>query len=136
MKDHRRKRDRLRTKQGRKPAKEDADPVAKEQKLLRQARELKLVPINRERLHSRSVFGSFEQPTFAGRFYLDWKFACKDCGKVEIWTGRQQKWWYEVARGEVEQVAVRCRALPCVAVAVGSARTSAGLKHAASTLKG
>jgi hypothetical protein len=109
MKDHRRKRDRLRTKQGRKPAKEDADPAAKEQKLLRQARELKLVPINRERLHSRSVFGSFEQPTFAGRFYLDWKFACKDCGKVEIWTGRQQKWWYEVARGEVEQVAVRCR---------------------------
>lgn len=109
MKDHRRKRDRLRPKRDRKPSKKgEADPAAEEQKLSRQARELNLAPINREKLHSRSHFG-FRQPTFAGRFYLDFEFTCRDCGKVETWTGRQQKWWYEVARGEMEQVAVRCR---------------------------
>jgi hypothetical protein len=28
----------------------------------------------------------------------------------EIWTAAQQRWWYEVARGEVWTTAVRCRA--------------------------
>lgn len=105
----RRQRDRLRSKAGKKPAKKDADPKEKERKVSRQAKELGLVPINPAKLHSRSVFGSFLQSTFHGGFYLDYEFTCKDCGKVEIWTGRQQKWWYEVARGEMEQVAVRCR---------------------------
>ena len=106
----RRQRDRLRPKGEGHRKKEQPDPKEEEaRKVSKRARELGLAPINREKLHSRSVFGSFLQSTFHGCFYLDYEFNCKDCGKVEVWTGRQQKWWYEVARGEMEQTAVRCR---------------------------
>jgi len=44
-------------------------------------------------------------------FYVDKPFTCKDCGKAEVWTATQQKWWYEVAKGNVESTAIRCR--PC-----------------------
>ena len=42
-------------------------------------------------------------------FYLDKPFACKDCGSQEIWTAKQQKWWYEIAKGHIDSIAVRCR---------------------------
>lgn len=42
-------------------------------------------------------------------FYVDRHFECKDCGSDEIWTAKQQKWWYEVANGCISSVAVRCR---------------------------
>jgi Probable zinc-ribbon domain len=42
-------------------------------------------------------------------FYEDTPFTCVDCGKEEIWTATQQKWWYEVAKGEIYSRAVRCR---------------------------
>jgi hypothetical protein len=49
--------------------------------------------------------------TFETRgYYEDLAFDCKDCGKQEVWTATQQKWWYEVAKGEVNSTAVRCRA--------------------------
>ena len=44
-------------------------------------------------------------------FYYDKKFYCRDCGKLEIWTPRQQKWWYEEVGGNIETTAIRCR--PC-----------------------
>jgi Probable zinc-ribbon domain len=44
------------------------------------------------------------------RFYVDLEFTCKDCGREEIWTARQQKWYYEVAKGSLYATAVRCRA--------------------------
>ena len=44
-------------------------------------------------------------------FYIDTPFVCKDCGAHEIWTAKQQKWWYEIAKGRIESSAVRCR--PC-----------------------
>ncbi|MES2947619.1 MAG: zinc-ribbon domain-containing protein [Pseudomonadota bacterium] len=44
-------------------------------------------------------------------FYLDQPFVCKDCGAHEIWTAKQQKWWYEIAKGQIDTRAVRCR--PC-----------------------
>jgi hypothetical protein len=43
-------------------------------------------------------------------FYEDKPFVCADCGKEEIWTALQQKWWYEVAKGTIYSRAVRCRA--------------------------
>jgi hypothetical protein len=43
-------------------------------------------------------------------WYRDYPFVCKDCGKLEVWTAAQQKWWYEVAKGEILTVATRCRA--------------------------
>jgi hypothetical protein len=43
------------------------------------------------------------------RYYVDVEFYCKDCGRHQVWTGRQQKWYYEVARGDINGTAVRCR---------------------------
>jgi hypothetical protein len=44
-------------------------------------------------------------------FYTDRSFNCRDCGHAELWTAKQQKWWYEVAKGHLNTRAVRCR--PC-----------------------
>ena len=55
---------------------------------------------------------SYDTPEFVQRgYYVDKPFTCKDCGRTEIWTATQQKWWYETAKGDVWKVAVRCR--PC-----------------------
>jgi hypothetical protein len=43
-------------------------------------------------------------------FYVDHPFKCVDCGKEEVWTAAQQKWYYEVAKGSIYAGAVRCRA--------------------------
>jgi hypothetical protein len=43
------------------------------------------------------------------RFYEDRPFTCIDCGKEEVWTAEQQKWWYEVAKGPIYSRANRCR---------------------------
>jgi hypothetical protein len=54
---------------------------------------------------------SYSTPDFVERgYYVDRPFTCKDCGKSEVWTATQQKWWYETAKGDVWKVAVRCRA--------------------------
>ena len=54
---------------------------------------------------------SYDWPEFKLRgHYLDKPFTCQDCGKPQVWTATQQKWWYEVARGEIHSVASRCRA--------------------------
>lgn len=44
-------------------------------------------------------------------FYIDTAFTCRDCGSQEVWTAKQQKWWYEEAQGHIDSRAVRCR--PC-----------------------
>jgi hypothetical protein len=44
-------------------------------------------------------------------YYVDQPFDCVDCGKSEVWTASQQKWYYEVAKGSIYGRAVRCR--PC-----------------------
>ena len=41
--------------------------------------------------------------------YIDKIFTCRDCGSDELWTAKQQKWWYEVAKGHIDSTAVRCR---------------------------
>jgi hypothetical protein len=43
-------------------------------------------------------------------FYEDYEFTCVDCGRHEVWTAEQQKWWYEVAKGSIYSRAMRCRA--------------------------
>ena len=44
------------------------------------------------------------------RYYLDSAFTCRDCGAVEVWTAKQQKWWYEVIHASIDSRAVRCLA--------------------------
>lgn len=53
---------------------------------------------------------SYSDPEFLPRgYYKDKTFTCRDCGKEEIWTASQQKWWYEIAKGDVFTQASRCR---------------------------
>lgn len=44
-------------------------------------------------------------------FYADKVFVCRDCGEEQVWTAKQQKWWYEERLGPIDSTAVRC--LPC-----------------------
>jgi len=56
-------------------------------------------------------YNSYGEPAFVARgHYCDVLFRCKDCGVEEIWRATQQKWWYEVAKGNVESRARRCSA--------------------------
>lgn len=41
--------------------------------------------------------------------YRDHEFTCCDCGNIETWTAKQQQWWYEVAKGNINSGAIRCR---------------------------
>ena len=41
--------------------------------------------------------------------YRDTEFTCVDCGSEEVWTAKQQQWWYEVAKGPINAGAIRCR---------------------------
>jgi len=40
--------------------------------------------------------------------YLDRPFTCRKCGKREIWKAKDQKRYYEEAKGHIEAVAVEC----------------------------
>lgn len=74
----------------------------------------------RSRLEARGVLvneaalapnNSYGAPEFVRRgHYVDTPFRCKECGKEEVWTATQQKWWYEVAKGYAWSTAVLCRA--------------------------
>ncbi len=58
-----------------------------------------------------AAYNSYGQPDFVARgYYVDEPFCCKDCGKQEVWTATRQKWWYEVAKGQVFTRANRCNA--------------------------
>ncbi len=43
-------------------------------------------------------------------FYVDLSFRCAGCGSDELWTAKQQKWWYEIAKGDINSTAKYCRA--------------------------
>jgi len=67
------------------------------------------VEVNPSALSPRS---SYSQTEFESRgTYAPISFVCQDCGKPEVWTPNQQKWWYEIAKGDKNTVASRCR--PC-----------------------
>ena len=60
--------------------------------------------------HALAPNNSYGAPEFVYRgYYVDRPFRCQDCGKEEVWTATQQKWWYEVAKGYVYSIATRCR---------------------------
>ncbi len=46
---------------------------------------------------------------FPDGFYTDHPFACKDCGKKQVWKAWQQKRWFEQQQGDPDSTAVRCR---------------------------
>ena len=88
----------------------DAKRKARARKAALKAQQKKPVlnkaPVNQEALAPNNSYG----PDFVLRgYYLDFPFECMDCGKQEVWTAAQQKWWYEVAKGNVYAFARRCR---------------------------
>jgi hypothetical protein len=67
------------------------------------------VVVNPSNLRPTNSYGT---PDFVARgYYVDFPFKCKDCGSAEVWSPTQQRWWYEIAKGDVWTVATRCR--PC-----------------------
>jgi hypothetical protein len=68
-----------------------------------------LVRVNAAALAPNNSYGA---PRFVRRgYYSDEPFRCSGCGADQVWTARQQKWWYEVAKGYVYSTARLCR--PC-----------------------
>ena len=64
-------------------------------------------PVNEASLAPNNSYGA---PQFVYRgYYLDLPFLCHGCGKEEVWTATQQKWWYEVAKGFAYSTAKLCR---------------------------
>ena len=43
------------------------------------------------------------------KFYVDRAIVCRQCGTEEVWPAERQKRWYEVAKGNINTVAVLCR---------------------------
>src|SRR5262245_18481409 len=43
------------------------------------------------------------------RLYVDRAVICRNCGTEEVWPAERQKWWYEVAKGNINTEAVYCR---------------------------
>jgi hypothetical protein len=67
------------------------------------------VVVNTANLRPTASYGT---PEFVARgYYVAFPFRCKDCEKQEVWSPTQQRWWYEIAKGDVWTVATRCR--PC-----------------------
>lgn len=66
------------------------------------------IDVNRAAL---APHNSYSEPDYVTRgYYVDLPFSCVDCGKADVWTATQQKWWYEVAKGYAFTTATRCRA--------------------------
>lgn len=53
---------------------------------------------------------AYLDPYTAIFWYVDYEFTCVDCGRHEVWTAEQQRWWYEDAQGPLASKAIRCRA--------------------------
>lgn len=60
------------------------------------------VPADHARLRHINTYGALPD------YYIDRPFACRRCGKWEIWTASAQKWYYEEAKGHIDAVAVEC----------------------------
>jgi predicted transposase YbfD/YdcC len=43
------------------------------------------------------------------KFYVDRAIVCRQCGTEEVWPAERQKWWYEVAKSNINTDAVLCR---------------------------
>lgn len=56
-------------------------------------------------------YNSYGEPDFVRRgYYQGQPFVCVDCGTAGVWSAQRQKWWYEVAKGNVWSCAIRCPA--------------------------
>jgi hypothetical protein len=67
------------------------------------------IAVNPDRL---APTNSYSEADFVLRgTYRPVEFVCAGCGAPQVWTPRQQKWWYEIAQGDRFSTAKLCR--PC-----------------------
>ena len=69
-----------------------------------------LVRVNYAALEKRTPLYPDAMFYLKAGWYRDYPFNCIGCGKLELWTATQQKWWYEVAKGGKLTTPRRCRA--------------------------
>ncbi len=60
------------------------------------------IPADPSKLDHINTYGSLPE------YYIDQAFICRLCGKREIWRARDQKWYYEEAKGHIDAIAVEC----------------------------
>ena len=60
------------------------------------------IAANHDELKHNNTYSSFP------KYYVDVPYICRDCGSEEIWTAKQQKYWFEVIKGNINSYAVRC----------------------------
>ena len=87
------------------------DPSAK---ALREADRVSQLPPEQQKNHPSAVLAEPSKlnhiNTYGAlpEYYIDQPFICRVCGKREIWRARDQKWYYEEAKGHINAVAVEC----------------------------
>ena len=82
----------------------EREEAALRARLLPELRKGTIIAVDRSKIVSRSAIPQIPD------YYRDSWFTCKDCGKRELWTAKQQQRWYEEQGGEIETIAIRCRA--------------------------
>lgn len=81
---------------------------------LRAAERIAQLPVDQQRNHPSAVAADHAQldhiNTYGALpdFYIDKIFNCRNCGKWEVWKARDQKWYYEEAKGHIDAIAVEC----------------------------
>ena len=60
------------------------------------------IQADRNKLTHINTYGSLPE------YYIDQPFICRNCGKREIWKAKDQKWYYEEAKGHIDAKAVEC----------------------------
>ena len=79
-----------------------AKPKRKKPRYQIQEEQKSRIPAN---LSAQAKNNSWSPPLF----YVDRHFRYVDCGNEEVWTAKQQQWWYEVAKGSIYSTANRCQ---------------------------
>lgn len=87
------------------------NPSSKE---LREAERVKNLPPEQRKTHPSAIASDPSKLTHINtygalpEYYIDRPFSCRKCGKNEIWKAKDQKWYYEEARGHIDAKAVEC----------------------------
>lgn len=89
------------------------DPSLRE---FREAERLRQLPPAQQRTHPSALKADPTKLTHINtygwlpEFYVDQPFTCRACGRKEVWKARDQKWYYEEAKGHADAKAVKCHA--------------------------
>ena len=60
------------------------------------------IPSDPSKLAHINTYGALRE------YYIDQPFTCRKCGKHQIWKAKDQKWYYEEAKGHIDAKAVEC----------------------------